>query len=314
MSGVLSITFPIFAAIAIGYATVALRIFRAADMRVLGAYVLNIAMPALLFSAVATRELGEVLNWGFLAAMALGGLATAALGYALTAATGTGPARRAIAVMGMTCPNSAFIGYPVLLLALPEIAGPVLALNFLVENVLLIPLGLMLLELSRPRAQRSLIAVAGGIFLDVARKPFVIGLALGIAVSVLKVPLPEPVTRLTGILAASAAAVSLIVIGGTLYGLPLRGNRWLAAQIAAGKLILHPLLVAGTLLLLPHLGMAPVPEAFRTAAILSAAVPMFGIYAVLAQPYGHEGIASLAMLAATLGAFVTLTALLALLA
>ena len=49
------------------------------------------------------------------------------------------------------------------------------------------------------------------------------------------------------------------------------------------------------------------------AVILSAAMPMFGIYTLLAQDYGHEGIASIALLGATAGAFFTLSAFLALL-
>ena len=48
--------------------------------------------------------------------------------------------------------------------------------------------------------------------------------------------------------------------------------------------------------------------------ILSAAMPMFGIYTVLAQEQGLEGLASIAMLAATSAAFVTLSLLLAILA
>ena len=310
---VISITLPIFGAIAIGYASVAFGVFGKADMRVLGGYVLTIAMPALLFIAVATRDLGEVLHPGYLIAMTAGGLATAALGYALTAATGTGPARRAITVMGMTCPNSAFIGYPVLLLALPDIAATVLVLNFLVENIVMIPLGLMTLELARPRKDRSLLSVARGIFVDLLKKPFILGLLLGLAVSITGLPVPEPLSRLTGILAASASAVSLVVIGGTLYGLPLRGNRWLALKIAGGKLLLHPAMVAGALALLALAGLLPMDPDMRTAAILSAAVPMFSAFVVLAQPYGHDGVASLALLMATLGAFGTLTVLLAVL-
>ena len=52
------------------------------------------------------------------------------------------------------------------------------------------------------------------------------------------------------------------------------------------------------------------PEELHSAVILSAAMPMFWIYTVLAQRQGLEGAASLAMLTATSLAFVTLTALL----
>ena len=47
-----------------------------------------------------------------------------------------------------------------------------------------------------------------------------------------------------------------------------------------------------------------------TAFILSAAMPMFGIYALFAQEHGQEGMASIAQLVATAGSFATLSGLL----
>lgn len=313
MGDVLSITLPIFALIGLGYGTVAFGVFRSQDMKVLGTYVLNVAMPALLFHAVATRELSAVLHPGYLLALSIGGLATAAVVYAMTAATGTGPARRGIAVMGATTSNSAFVGYPILLLALPDIAGPVLALNFLVENFVMIPVALILLEFARPGEGRSLAGVIGRSLWNVVRKPFLIGLMLGMVVSVAGIALPAPVLRFTDILAGSAGALALVVIGGTLHGLPMRGNRWLAGQIAVSKLVVHPAMVAAAVAILPALGLPGLSDEMRAAVILSAAMPMIGSFTVLAQSYGHEGVASLSLLAATLMAFVTVTALLAVL-
>lgn len=60
-------------------------------------------------------------------------------------------------------------------------------------------------------------------------------------------------------------------------------------------------------MLLPLLGLAALPPDMYAAVILSAAMPMFGIYTVLAQELGLEGAASIAMLAATSMAFVTLS-------
>ena len=40
---------------------------------------------------------------------------------------------------------------------------------------------------------------------------------------------------------------------------------------------------------------------------------MVAIYAILAQPFGHDGMASFALLLATTASFVTITALLAIL-
>lgn len=313
MGAILTITFPIFALIGVGYWAVRAGLFAPSDMKVLGKYVLNIALPALLFNAVATRDLGEVLNLGYVIVFALGGLLTVALTFVWFTLQGTGPARRAIAVMGSTCPNSGFVGYPVMLLVFPDVAGVVLALNMVVENFLLIPLSLMLLEASRDRQGKSLLRIAGRIILGVLRRPMVIGLMLGLVVMLSGLPVPLMVTRLMDVLAASSSAIALFVIGGSLVGLPIVGQRVLAVQIVAGKLLLHPLMTALVLLTLPLIGLPLLSGDMAVAVVLSTAMPMFGIYTLLAQDYGHEGIASLALLGATAGAFFTLSALLAIL-
>ncbi|GAA6200783.1 AEC family transporter [Aquicoccus sp. SU-CL01552] len=310
MNDILGITFPIYAAVAIGYAVVRLGWFKPQDMAVLGKYVLNVALPALLFNAVAGRDLGEVLHPGYLLVMATGGLATIAAAWLWFSVTAPDKPRRALAVMGASCPNSGFVGYPVLLLVLPDLAGVILALNFLVENILIIPLGLVLMDLAAGRGGGSPLRLVGRALLDLLKRPMVIGLLLGLAASASGLTLPAPMDRLMGMLAASAAALSLIVIGGSLVGLPMKGNKLLAGQIAAAKLLLHPAMIALAALALPLLGLAALSDEMRIAAILSAAMPMFGIYTVLAQERGLGGAASIAMLVATSGAFVTLSALL----
>ncbi len=310
MNDILGITFPIYAAVAIGYAVVRLGWFKPQDMAVLGKYVLNVALPALLFNAVAGRDLGEVLHPGYLLVMATGGLATIAAAWLWFSVTAPDKPRRALAVMGASCPNSGFVGYPVLLLVLPDLAGVILALNFLVENILIIPLGLVLMDLAAGRGDGSPLRLVGRALLDLLKRPMVIGLLLGLAASASGLTLPAPMGRLMGMLAASAAALSLIVIGGSLVGLPMKGNKLLAGQIAAAKLLLHPAMIALAALALPLLGLAALSDEMRIAAILSAAMPMFGIYTVLAQERGLGGAASIAMLVATSGAFITLSALL----
>lgn len=285
--------------------------FAPGDMKVLGKYVLNIALPALLFNAVASRDLGDVLNLGYLLVFALGGLLTVAVVFLWFTLQSIGPARRAIAVMGSSCPNSGFVGYPVMLLVFPDLAGIVLALNMVVENVLLIPLSLMLLEASRDRQGKSLLRIAGSILLGVLRRPMVIGLLLGVAVMLSGLAVPLMITRLMDVLAASSSAIALFVIGGSLVGLPVMGQRALAVQIVIGKLFVHPAMTALVLLLLSLAGLPLLTGDMAVAVVLSTAMPMFGIYTLLAQDYGHEGIASLALLGATAGAFVTLSVLLA---
>lgn len=310
MGAILSITFPIYAAIAIGYLTVRRGWFKQADLRVLGNYVMNIALPALLFHAVASRDFADVLNPGYMLAFALGGLTTILIAFLWFSATAPDKGRRAIAVMGSTCPNSGFIGFPLMLLLFPDHAAVILALNMLVENILLIPICLILLDMARGDSERALLRHIGVILLGVLKRPMVIGLLLGLAASLLSLPIPEPLSRLFQMLAASASALSLVVIGGSLVGLPLKGNWRLAAQIASAKLLLHPAMVALAALALAGLGLTTLSPDLFAAVILSAAIPMFGLYTVFAQEHGLQGVASIAMLMATSAGFLTLSALL----
>ena len=112
MLDILSITFPIFAAIGLGYGAVRFGVFSTADTRVMGKYVQNIALPALLCVALAKRDLSEVMDLSYAAVFLSGGLATIAIAYAALALQGVGPARRGVGVMGSSCANSGFVGYP----------------------------------------------------------------------------------------------------------------------------------------------------------------------------------------------------------
>lgn len=310
MIGILSITFPIFAAIGLGYGTVKGGLFRQSDMRVLGAYVINIALPALIFLSVSSRSLSEVLNPAYLLVYLLGSLATLGLAYLWFTLQGVGPARRAIGAMGSACSNSGYVGYPVMMMILPDIAGLVLAMSVVVENVVIVPLCLVLLDLSRDRQSKSVPKLLVALLLGLLKRPIVIALLLAITTVASGIPLPVAVTKLLSMLAGSASALALLVIGGSLVGLPIKGNRAMAAQIAAGKLLLHPAVMFGAVLLVPMLGLPLLSQELQHAVILTAAMPMMGIYAILAQEYGHEGIASISLLGATVGAFFTLSCLL----
>ncbi|MDQ2089879.1 AEC family transporter [Marimonas arenosa] len=309
MLAILSITFPIYAAIALGYVMVRQGVFQPQHMPVFGGYVLNVALPALLFNAVATRDVSDLFNLTYMAVFLAGSLATITVAFVILSAVGTSPTRRAVAIMGTSCANTGFVGYPLLLLALPSVAGQVLALNMLVENFVVIPVCLAIMEASKAE-EAHILRKLRNILLGVLRRPMVLALTAGLVFSLSGLVLPEPAGRFLDMLAASSAALALFVIGGSLVGVPSRGNSGIAMLTVLGKLALHPAMIALTLLAVPMIGLAPLPPDLTAAAVISAAVPMFTIYALFAQELGHEGMASIAQVLATTLAFFTLSALL----
>lgn len=317
MFDLLAITGPIYLVIALGFVATRLGLFARADMRLFGRYVIMIALPALLFNALSQRSAGEVLNPHFIAAYALGSLVAMAIGIVWARRVAGKPlSAAAIVGMGMSCPNSGFIGFPLVAqLVGPANAGVGLALAMVVENFLLLPLALALADADlgegaagRSRAQRLRLAFLQSMR-GVVRNPMIWGIALGFLFSLFGWRLPAPLARSVDLVAAASASLALFVIGGSLVGIQARGLARDVAAIAAGKLLLHPLAVLLFVLLLP-----PFDRELQVAVVVMAAVPMLGIYPILAQKHGHDTMAAAAQLGTTVASFFTLTALLAVVA
>ena len=77
--------------------------------------------------------------------------------------------------------------------------------------------------------------------------------------------------------------------------------------IALGKLIVHPAAVLLAILTLPWLGLPALDPSLRMAAVLMAALPMMGIYPILAQAYEKDSFSSAALLITTITSFFTLS-------
>jgi predicted permease len=118
--------------------------------------------------------------------------------------------------------------------------------------------------------------------------------------------MPAPLGRTVNLFAQASAALSLFVIGGSLVGLKAEGLQGTVSQIAFGKLFMHPLAMWVALTFV-----VPVSDpALRSAALLTGALPMLGIYTILSQRHGHGAISAATLLVTTVVSFFTLSALL----
>ena len=305
MLEILSITIPIYVAIALGYGLTRSGVFPKSDMRVFGSFVVKVTMPALLFNALSQRSLTDVLNSEYLVAYAVGSLFTVVISllWSLRIRRDSRSMSSCFA-MGTTCPNSGFVGYPIALLSLGPIAGVSLALNMLVENLLIIPLLLAWAETGggQQRWYQILAQTLKGMFYN----PMIWGIVMGFLFSWFEVQLPSSLSRTVTLFAQASGALALFVIGGSLVGLPVKGMGSSVGQIAAGKLILHPLVMAAVLLWL-----VPIQDpVLRTAVLLTCAMPMMGIYPILTQKHGHDGLSAATLLVTTMGSFFSLNILL----
>lgn len=302
MLSILAVTTPIYVIMLGGFLAVRFGLFVTADMRVLGRLVIYFCLPALLFRTVAQQPLADIVNGVYLAAYAAGSLAALVLLVWFAA----GVLRRPLPVaamfgLGASSSNSGFVGFPIALQLLGPAAGAALALTMLVENLLTIPLSLVLADSERGSIRKVLLDSVR----NLARNPLVIAIVAGFLVALLQWPLPDPIARTLQIVATGSTPLALFVVGGSLVGLRLSGQRRDIAAVVVGKLVLHPLAVFAALAVLP-----PLDADLRTCAVLFAAMPMLSVYPVLAQRYGQEKFCAAVLLVTTAISFVTITGLL----
>lgn len=303
MFEILAITTPIFLLIGAGYLAMGTRLINREQMQGVATFVLYFALPALVIRALTQNPLDEVFQPHYLLAYGLGSLAVFAFALLLTLALQRKPlSEGAIHALGMSASNSGFIGYPVAAMVLGSSpAAVIMALNFLIENLLIIPAALILAEAGR-QSGAGIATAARKTLVRLARNPILIGLALGLLLAVTETALPRPLARVVDMLANAAGPAALFVIGGTLFGLQVRGMLGDVGQIVGGKLILHPLAVLGCFLLMPQ-----TDPMLLAGALLFACAPMISIYPLLGQRYGMAGVGAAALMVGTLAAFVTLS-------
>nr|WP_315241615.1 AEC family transporter [uncultured Albidiferax sp.] len=306
MLQILAITAPIYLIIAAGYLSGRYGMFSKPDMRVLGRFVINFCLPAMIFNALSKRPLAEVLNGTYLLAYAGGSLAVITLAMLVARRLrGQGTPMATMQSLGMAASNSGFVGYPIVLQLLGPTAGVALALTMLVENLLVLPLCFAMADNDGQDAARRWHHTLWISLRNLLKNPMVLAILAGFTFSMLDLHLPAVLAQTVQIVATASSPVALFVIGGSLVGLKLDGVRRDLAWVATGKLILHPLAVFFCLWLLP-----PIAPELRVAAVLFAAMPMLSIYPVVAQKYGLEGFTAAALLVTTVASFFSISGLL----
>lgn len=313
MSETLSVTAVVFILIGVGFASVRLSVFSRTEIASLGKFVVHFALPALIFRALSEQSLSEIIDLGFLLAYLAGSLFVLFAGYWWSRrVSGLPPLESTFQAMAMSCANSGFIGFPILLMVLPEVASTALALAMIIENLFLIPLVLVMAESAKGGEKRGW-KLAAQVGIRLLRNPIIGAVAAGLFVSLLEVAVPTAVARSIDFLALSSTAIALFVIGGSLPHPPFNFSKTRVAPAIVGKLVLHPLAVWLTLTAAAAAGMAVGDPQLATAAVILASMPVMGIYPVLAQRYGQAGSAALTMLLMTLLSFLSISLVLRLL-
>lgn len=306
MLSVLSITAPIFLLMGVGFFAVRSRILSQEATASIGRFVLYFALPALVFGTVSQMHFSEIIDPSFISIYALGSLGSLLTGTLIGIfALGNRLSAGALKGLGMSISNSLFIGYPVLLQVFGEPQTRALAMVVMVENVITLPLALLIIEYGSSNREGNLITVWRSVFSRVSRNPIIIAIVSGLLVSASGLALPAMVNKSLEMLGQTAAATALFVIGGSLVGNRIRGDLQEILPVVVGKLLIHPTLVLLLLWIMP-----PFDPKLELSVLLMAAMPMFSIYPLIGSNYGLGRQCSSILVATTVLSFFTLTSLL----
>lgn len=312
MLDILTITVPLYACVFVGYAAVRWGPFARRDVDTISAFVMNIALPALMFSSLSARPLAEALHPTYLLVYALASLVTLVFGYVYSRRVErTGHAAAAFDAMGMGAANSGFIGFPLFSLLLPALAGPIFGMNVLVESLLTFPLVFFWAGLSESAG--SFGAQVRAAVVRMATMPVMIALVAGMVVSLLGWHLPEVLTTSLDLFGRASTALALFGVGGMLVGIRVRGQVRRIVVVTAGKLLVMPGVAFVFVWVLGWTPLPPLGDDLALAAVVGAGLPTFTSSVIFAATFGEKDVPPAVMLLTTLGSFVTVTGLLVLL-
>lgn len=281
MEPILNIVLPVFAIVGAGYLCGVRGILGEDSSVALNSFVYWVALPAMLFRAMANVDLERVFNpeffIGFLGAIVVIG-AISVLAACLLFRRNL--AEAAIHAMNGVYGNSGYMGIPLALTAFGQAAALPAIVATVINTALVVAVAVFLIEFGTKGGGNKL-RVLGNVLSAMARNPMLIAPALGLCWAASGLALPVPVDTFTGILGAAAGPCALFAIGLFMVGKPRSEGRAEVGVMTLTKLAVQPLVTALMVLVI-----LPVDPLWAKVAILMAALPTGAGSFVLAQAYG----------------------------
>lgn len=304
MQGIIGVVLPFFAVVGVGYLAARWKLIGIQGNQGLSTFVYWFAIPALLFKGVATRDLAELADVRLLVVYAL---STVLLFLAVRAiAARLFGLDREYAIFhgfGAAQSNNGFLAVPLMPALFGQEAIAPLALTLFADMLILYPLAFVLADLAsgKPHSRAELARNVARTFYT---NPFVIGLGAGLVVAIAKIPLPATVMSFVTLLGNAGPTAALFALGAAL-ALHSAGSG-ATSQIAlmnAGKLVIHPILVA-----IVGIWIIPLSPLHLAVGIAVAALPTGINLFLISQRYvPNVGVYSAAILSSTAIAIVTLS-------
>ena len=308
MLDILLIVLPVFVIVGLGYLSSRIGLLRDSDIDVLLRFCTGIAIPCLLFSGVARLDLADNFKAGPLISFYGGGLVAFGLGYlGARKIFGRRPGEAVAVAFCALFSNSLLLGIPVTERAYGTEA---LSANFAILSIhapFIYLVGIVAMEFARADGRPPATAKAAARMMF--RNSLTIGIAIGLAVNLTGLPLPDPVFEGVQTLGRGGIPVALFALGAAMTRYRLQDGLGEAAFAAGLSLLLHPLIT----FLAGHYGFGIEDRFLRSAVVTASMPPGINAYLFAVMYQRATGVSAATVLLATMFSVVTASGWLALL-
>jgi predicted permease len=281
MQALIDVILPVFLVIGAGYLATRAGFFPASAVDGLMKFAQNFAVPCLLFAGLARLDLGANFRLELLAAFYTGALSCFVLGLlGARLLFGRGWEDSVAIGFGALFSNTVLLGLPIMERAF----GPdALAGNYAIIAIhapTCYAVGILAMELVRARDDGGMRDVPARMVKSMFRNALVIGIALGFAVNLGNVPLPQPFWDAVDLMVRAALPAAIFGLGGVLARYRPEGDMRVVALVCVLSLVLHP---AITYALGRAFGLST--DALRSAVVTAAMAPGLNSF-LFASAYG----------------------------
>lgn len=303
MADILNLALPYFGLIFIGFACGKTRGLPESGLAWMNFFLLYVSLPALLFRIMSETPFSELNNPPFLIATTLATVSAFVLAMVAGRVTGELSLRKAtIAGLAGAYGNIGYMGPGLALAVLGAKAAAPTALIFCCDSIFLFTIVPLLMALT-DREHPSFLHAIGVAARQIALNPLIMSAAAGALVAALHIRLPVALDRTLLFLQNAAAPTALFVLGVTVALRPFDRVPWEVPGVIVIKLLIHPLIVFGLMLLF-----GPFAQPWAATAVLMAALPpALNVFVMARQNNTWIEPASVAVLIGTFASVVTLT-------
>lgn len=303
MIEILNLALPYFGLIFIGYACGKYKRLPEAGLAWMNFFLLYVSLPALFFRILAKTPFEELNNPPFVIATTLATASAFFLSMLGARFIGRLSMREsAMAGLGGGYGNIGYMGPGLALSMLGAKAAVPVALVFCFDTIFLFSIVPLLMVLTDGQ-KRPLLPTIELIAKHILLHPLIVASYCGALVAAFHLHPPVAIDGMLQFLQSSAAPVALFALGVTVALRPFYRVPWEVPGIVLVKLIGHPLIVSGLLLLL-----GPFPPQWAAAALLLASLPpALNVFVIARQYDTWIEQASAAVLVGTFVSVVTLT-------